>query len=182
MTAGGHKHDGLGPFQHLDPLRKVGFLVQKEQDVHVVLAHHVEQLRDQAGVDAGFHRRAQGVKLQQNLGQNADGQRLGRADPQLPRGLAVVADKGLGFLGNFQEFHGVGDEPRPVFGQLDPLSDPLKELCAQLLLQLLDLYRHRRLGIAQLLSRPGKALQFGHPQEGSYRSQFHLLHLSYKFE
>ena len=47
-------------------------------------------------------------------------------------------------------------EHYPLVGQRHLLSDPVKQPRPQLLLQMLDLYGHGRLGIPQLLRRPAE--------------------------
>ena len=74
----------------------------------------------------------------------------------------------------------MGNKLQPVFGELDAAAKAFKQLGAQLLFQLLDLYRDGGLRIPQLLGRTGKTLQFRNPQKGGDGTQLHTMPLLLK--
>ena len=67
-------------------------------------------------------------------------------------------------------------------GQADRVPDPVKELNAQLRLQLLDLDGDGRLGIAQLFTGAGKAAGFRYLDECIQTFQLHMDSLNQKFQ
>ena len=57
------KDDGLRTLKDLDPVGKIRLFVQEVQKVHMILAHHVKQFRDQPRMKTGLHQWAQPVEL-----------------------------------------------------------------------------------------------------------------------
>lgn len=66
-----------------------------------------------------------------------------------------------------------GKQPLPRLGQPDVLADAVEQLGVQLLLQLFDLHRHRRLGITQLSGGFGKILQLRYAHKGNNVPNLH---------
>ena len=69
-------------------------------------------------------------------------------------------------VGVLQKLHAPG-------GQRDVLPDPVKQSGVQLILQLPDLHRHRRLGVPQALRSPGKTFQLCHLNKRAELPQLH---------
>ena len=109
----------------------------------------------------------------QRSGQLGEAQGLNGPDVEPSVQLPGVRNGEAGLVHLLEHVVGVLQKLYAPGGQRDVLPDPVKQSGVQLLLQLPDLHRHRRLGVPQALRRPGKAFQLCHLNKCTELPQLH---------
>ena len=173
MPGGGHEADRL---RHIDGQRQAGQeqrLVEGVGQVDLVRAQQPQHLVGGGGAEHQLHLWAEGVELLQQVGQEGAAYGIGQCHPQGAADGPGRQQRGLGLLGRDEKGAGITLERLARVGEADGLAHPVKERCTQLCFQLGDLGRYRRLRVAQLPRRAGKAVQLGDMKEGVDVSEFH---------
>ena len=171
----GDEEDVFRPLGDLDPFGKVDLLVEEIQDIHIVLAQHLDQIGDARGVRDDLHLRTQRGQLGEHGRQHADDKGFAGADPQLAGDLRGFARDVFRLPDRAQYLERIGQQPLARLCQLDLLADPLEQLHMQLAFQLLDLHGHCGLRVAELLRSAGKILRFRDPDKGHKVSDLHTI-------
>ena len=94
-----------------------------------------------------------------NVGERRGHKGIERADLHHARQLRFLGGKDLRAGDGADDIAGIGDEVLAVLRDGDRFADAVKELHAQLALELLDLHRDGGLGIIQSFRRTGEALE-----------------------
>ena len=170
---GGHKDHLLPPLHQLVPVVVVPRLVQNVDQIQLPLLHPPDQGLRLAGGDVDHHLGVLLPVAAQDGGQLGKAQGLDGPQVQPPVEGPRLGDGQPGLVHLVEHVVGVCQKLLPLGGQGDVLSDPVKQPGVQLLLQLADLHRHRRLGVPQALRRPGEALEPGHLDKRVKLPQFH---------
>ena len=168
------EHDILFPLRHTDEVRRNQFPLQGKDEVQLVLTKKIECGGQHIGcLDYHVNLRIFFVKTRENSRKNSG--RKGRAGTyaKCAGRLIVFFHERRRLFHRFQQTQCIWHELFAGMGQLYTSTDSIEQLRTQLVFQLLDLYRHRRLRVPQLCRRLGKALHFRRFDKCYYITNFH---------
>lgn len=154
-----HDDDVLLRFKDFDKLRVEDLLIERVDDVELILDEHFGDGGDIARVQADLHVRKTLVVERHDVRERGGEQRIERADAHGAAQLGIRRGKGAGTRDGAHHVARVGDKVLAVLRDGDRFADAVKELHVQLALELLDLHRDGGLGIIQSFRRTGEALE-----------------------
>ncbi len=136
---GGGEHDRLAHLQNLDKAGIGQRLVRQIDQIQRVVLQHLQQQRRGVGHNAQLHGGAALVVAAQQLRHDGGAKAVDGADAQRAGKLGLLLQILLCKAQVVQDADGVGVEPLPAVGQVDPLADAVEQDDPQLLFELLHL-------------------------------------------
>ena len=150
--------DILRHLEKLDALRVELHVVERIDQIQLVVQQHLGQLPRAGDEQFRLHAGAAAVKFRQNLLKTGHEDGLDGADAQGSGKVPVLYGEGHGLGCCGDDVPCVGDKLLPVMGDGHVFADAVEQAHAQLVFKLLHLNGDGRLRIAERLGRFGKAL------------------------
>ena len=174
-----HEDDRLRLLQNLHPVLIVDTTIQEIYYIHEIMLEHIRELLRGSRLDLQRDLRMLLVEVADDVRNLIGQQRLERTDAQLMLLHLRVAERCMHIIYAPEDFIGILQKLPAWWGQHDATTDTIEETSVELLLQLTDLDRHGRLGVAERLCRLRKALHLYDFYKRSQLTNFHKGILSF---
>ena len=151
--------DLLRALEELDALCVIAHVVERVDQIHFVVHEHIRERFRVALDQLRVHVRTVLMIQRQDLSEAGRHDRFDRADAQRAGQIALLHRERHGARRGRYDIARVGDKLLPVVGDGYGFTDAVEQAHAQLIFELLDLYRNGGLGITQGFCGLGEALQ-----------------------
>ena len=159
VLGAGDDDDILRAFKELDALRVVAHIVERIDQIDLIVHEHIRQRLRVALDQLRVHARTVLMIQRQDLPEAGRHDRLDRADAQRAGQIALLDRERHGARGSRHDIACIGNELLPIVGDGYRFADAIEQAHAQLIFKLLNLHRNCGLGISQRFCGFGEALQ-----------------------